>query len=93
MASARLSWVDLQRRWSHYTRRGLYKVRAWPDFPQPVESFNSGRRGKFPVWHLADIAAFENAHPELKSLADKLHKVAGYQRARAKGKHGGGEKA
>jgi len=85
MTFARLGWVDLQDRWSHYTRQGLYKVRAWPDFPKPVESVN---RGRVRIWHLTDIAAFENAHPELKSNVDKLRKVAGFRRARAKGKHG-----
>jgi hypothetical protein len=78
----RLGWVDLQDRWSHYTRRGLYKVRRWPDFPRPALSVN---RGKTPIWHLGDITAFENAHPELKSSAAKWRKVAGFQRARAKG--------
>lgn len=81
MAAARLGWKDLQDRWSHYTRRGLYKVRAWPDFPQPVETVN---RGKTLIWHLADIMTLENAHPELKSNVDKLNKVAGYWRTLAK---------
>ncbi len=76
-----LGWIDLQDRWSHYTRRGLYKVRAWPDFPKPVDSYDRGTRH---VWHISDIIAFENAHPELKSNVDKLHKVAGYRRALAK---------
>ena len=84
MTAARLMWVDLQDRWSHYTRRGLYKVRAWPDFPKPVEVLG---RGRCPVWHLADIAAFEAAHPELTSSIEKWRKVAGYQRALAKGRN------
>jgi len=90
MTAARLGWVDLQARWSHYTRRGLYKVRAWPDFPKPVESVNYGKQ-VFSFWHLADITAFEKAHPELTSQVEKLRKVRGYQRALAKGKHGGAE--
>ncbi len=81
---ARLGWVDLQDRWSHYTRRGLYKVRAWADFPRPVETIN---RGKVHIWQLADIAAFENAHPELKSNIEKWRKVSGYQRALARGRN------
>ena len=86
MTTVRLTWVELQRRWSHYTRRGLYKVRTWPDFPKPVELHNGGR---LPIWHLTDITAFENAHPELTSNVEKWRKVAGYQRARAKGNNGG----
>lgn len=82
MTPALLGWLDLQDRWNHYTRQGLYKVRAWPDFPKPIYSIDRGMR---PAWHLTDITAFESAHPELKSLAAKLHKVAGYQRARARG--------
>ena len=81
-----LSWVDLQKRWSHYTRQGLYKVRRWADFPKPIESVSCR---KFPLWHLTDIRAFENAHPELTSNVEKWRKVAGYQRARAKGNSGG----
>ena len=84
MLTARLGWLDLQDRWGHYTRRGLYKVRRWPDFPKPIEVIN---RGKVPIWHLTDITAFENAHPELKSLADKWRKVAGFRRARARGRN------
>lgn len=80
-----LSTTDLQKRWSHYTRQGLYKVRKWPDFPQPFLQVSCGR---FPLWHLSDILALENAHPELTSNVEKWRKVAGYQRARAKGKHG-----
>jgi hypothetical protein len=86
VTAARLGWVDLQDRWSHYTRQGLYKMRALADFPQPVERIN---RGRVPIWHLTDITAFENAHPELKSNADKWRKIIGFRRARAKGKHGG----
>jgi len=81
--TTRVGWVDLQDRWSHYTRQGLYKVRAWPDFPKPVEFVN---RGKVPIWHLADIMTFEVAHPELRTLADKVRKIIGYRRARARGK-------
>ena len=87
MTAARLNWVELQNRWSHYTRRGLYKVRAWPDFPKPVESFNYGKR-VIAFWHLTDITAFEKAHPELTSNVEKWRKVTGYQRARAKGNGG-----
>lgn len=83
MLTARLGWLDLQDRWSHYTRQGLYKVRRWPDFPRPVESVN---RGKVRLWNLTDITGFENAHPELKSNADKLRKVAGYRRALRQGR-------
>ncbi|MBV9771684.1 MAG: hypothetical protein JOZ32_19085 [Bryobacterales bacterium] len=82
MSGARFMWVDLQDRWGHYTRQGLYKIRRWPDFPKPVEVLGRGRE---PIWHLTDITAFENAHPELKSLAAKWRKVIGYRRARAKG--------
>ncbi len=81
MLVSRFVWVDLQDRWSHYTRRGLYKVRKWSDFPKPVEVLG---RGRFPIWNLSDITAFENAHPELTSNVDKLRKVAGYQRAKSK---------
>lgn len=87
MLTPRLGWLDLQDRWRHYTRQGLYKVRAWPDFPTPVESVN---RGKVPIWQLTDITAFENAHPELKSNAEKLRKLAGFRAARAKGRSTGG---
>ena len=86
MVAARLTWLDLQKRWSHYTRRGLYKVRAWADFPTPIESYD---RGRVKLWHVNDITAFENAHPELTSNVEKWRKVAGYQRARAKGNSGG----
>jgi hypothetical protein len=89
MVAARLSWGDLQDRWSHYTRQGLYKVRAWPDFPKPVESYSGGKVHKVHIWHLTDITAFEKAHPELTSNVEKWRKVKGYQRALAKGKHGG----
>jgi hypothetical protein len=82
MAAARFMWTDLQDRWSHYTRRGLYKVRAWEDFPKPVEVLG---RGKVPIWHLTDITAFENAHPELTSNVEKVRKVRGYRRALARG--------
>jgi len=78
-----VSWVDLQERWNHYTRRGLYKIRAWPDFPEP---FAVVSRGKFPIWELADIVKLERARPELKSNDAKRRKVAGYGRARARGK-------
>ena len=81
-AAPRLIWADLQDRWSHYTRQGLYKVRKWADFPTPVEVLG---RGKVPVWHVTDIIAFENAHPELKSNVEKWRKVTGFQRARARG--------
>jgi hypothetical protein len=84
MVAARLTWLDLQSRWSHYTRRGLYKVRAWADFPKPVELYD---RGRVKLWHLTDITAFENAHPELKSNAEKVRKVVGYGRAKARSRH------
>ncbi len=80
--TALLSWIDLQKRWSHYTRQGLYKVRAWEDFPKPIYVVSDG---KSPLWHLPDITAFEKAHPELTSNVEKWRKVTGYQRALAKG--------
>jgi len=82
-----VNFSDILRR-TVYSKRGLLKVAARSDFPAPA--FTVGN-GKIRIWHLADIEAFERAHPELTSSLEKWRKVRGYQRALAKGKHGGGE--
>ena len=76
-----LGFTDILRR-GVYTRRGLEKLMARGGFPSPAFAINGGRNK---AWHLADIVAFEKAHPELTSEADKWRKVAGYRRALQKG--------
>lgn len=81
-----VNFSDILRR-TVYTKRGLLKVAARPDFPPPA--FTVGQ-GKIRIWHLADIEAFENAHPELTSNVEKWRKVAGYRRARERGRNASG---
>lgn len=85
--TALLDLADLQARWSHYTRQGVYKVRKWPDFPPPFLCVGGGKN---PLWHVTDIMTLEQAHPELTSNTDKLNKVAGYRRALAQRRKAGG---
>jgi hypothetical protein len=80
-----VNFTDILRR-TVYSKRGLLKMAARADFPAPAFTVGAG---KIRIWHLADIEAFERAHPELKSTVAKMRKVRGFQRARAKGKHGG----
>lgn len=82
-----LGFKDILRRWV-YTRRGVEKMMKRGDFPAPVFALNEGRNK---AWHLSDIMAFEKAHPELTSEAEKWRKVRGYQRALAKGNNGRGD--
>jgi hypothetical protein len=51
--------TDLAERWS-YTRQGVHKLAARPDFPAPLGAVNGGR---IRVWSLADIEAFERDRP------------------------------
>jgi hypothetical protein len=72
---AYVTLADLVRRWV-YTRRGLQKlIRRGGGFPAPVITDGTGR---LKLWHTADIAAFEDAHPELTSEEEKRRKVRSY---------------
>ena len=82
MAGEFLSLVDLEQRWI-YTPRGTRKLTGNPSFPPPAFTVSGGR---FRVWSLAAIEAFEATHPEVRSEQAKRHKLIGYRRARAKGR-------
>lgn len=69
-----LGFTDILRRWV-YSRRGLQKMMARGDFPAPVFALNEGRNK---AWHLTDITAFEQSHPEVTSLYLKHRKVVSY---------------
>jgi len=71
---AYLTLADLVRRWV-YTRRGLQKLIGRGGFPAPVITDATGR---LKLWHTADIAAFEDAHPELTDREAKRRKVRSY---------------
>lgn len=73
--------TDLAERWS-YTRQGVHKLAARPDFPTPLGAVNGGR---IRVWSLSDIEAFERDRPELGDPAAKERKRTGYYLARIKG--------
>jgi hypothetical protein len=74
------------RRWV-YTRRGLQKLIHRGGFPAPVITDGKGR---LKLWHTADIAAFEDAHPELNDIQVKRRKVRGYAIANMKKARRGG---
>jgi len=76
-----LGFADLVSRWV-YTRQGVHRVMRREGFPAPVFAIN---RGRTKVWRLADIEAYELAHPELTDNAKKLSKVKGYCIAVARG--------
>ena len=74
-----VSIPDLLKRWTHpptgrgvYTRRGVYKILRSPDFPAPVITDDAGR---IRLWHLSDIATFEDTHPELTDADAKWRKI------------------
>lgn len=73
--------ADLAERWS-YTRQGVHKLAARPDFPIPLGAVNGGR---IRVWSLVDIEAFERDRPELGDPDAKERKRIGYHLARLKG--------
>jgi hypothetical protein len=73
--------ADLAERWS-YTRQGVHKLAARPDFPAPLGAVNGGR---IRVWSTFDIEAFERDRPELGDPAAKERKRIGYHLARLKG--------
>lgn len=79
-----LGVADLAARW-RYTRQGVHKLCAVPGFPAPAFTLNAGR---VRAWHLPEIAAFEQSHPELTSATEKHRKVVGYFRAVTKGQQG-----
>jgi hypothetical protein len=70
------SIADLARRWV-YTRQGVHKLTRSTSFPAPAITDGSGR---IKLWHVADVATFESAHPEVTSEDAKLNKIkrAGY---------------
>ena len=78
---ALLGTGDLATRWG-YSRQGVHKLAAGPDFPAPVGTVNGGR---IRVWLLADIEAYEQGRPELGDQAAKQSKQRGYYLARLKG--------
>ena len=65
---------DILKQWI-YTRRGVEKLMRREDFPLPAITVNGGRTK---IWHTADIAAYEQTHPEVTSETAKHRKVAGY---------------
>lgn len=69
--------ADIVERWV-YTRQGIHKLIKTPDFPSPAFTINKGRTK---VWLLADIEAYEIAHPEVADEQVKAGKQAGYVRA------------
>ena len=76
-----LGIADLQDRWC-YTRQGLHKITHSAKFPEPAATIN---RGRVRMWHVADIEAFEQAHPEVRDPEAKRRKIIGYARAISKG--------
>jgi hypothetical protein len=73
-----LGATDIAARWG-YTRQGVHKLAARPDFPAPVAAVNAGRMR---IWALADIEAFERGKPELGDPSAKMRKAIGYHLAR-----------
>ena len=71
------SMADLARRWPVYTRRGVYKLTRSDNFPAPAITDGTGR---IKLWHAADVATYEAAHPEVSSEDAKRNKIkrAGY---------------
>lgn len=63
--------ADLTARWV-YTRQGIHKLTRTAGFPAPAFTINKGRTK---VWLLADIEAYEKAHPELLSEDVKQQKL------------------
>ena len=74
--------ADIVDRWI-YTRQGVRRFTQHPDFPSPAFSIN---RGRTKVWRLADIEAFEKAHPEVLNEDAKIRKRKGYAWAILKGR-------
>jgi hypothetical protein len=72
---------DIVRRWV-YTPQGARKVMRSRGFPAPCITVNAGLTR---LWNAADIASFEEEHPELKDEALKVRKVNGYARSVLKG--------
>jgi hypothetical protein len=83
-AYVRLS--DLARRWV-YTRRGIEKLIGRGGFPAPAITDGAGR---LKLWHLSDIASYEDAHPELTSEEAKRRKVRSYAIGNLKKRRQGG---
>jgi hypothetical protein len=69
-----LGLADLVARWV-YTRQGVHRLVKSKGFPPPAFTINQGRN---PAWALADIEAFEQAHPEVLDEEIKRRKVTGY---------------
>ncbi len=76
---AYLSVGDLLKRWTRppqgsgvYTRQGVRKLMHSPEFPAPAITDGTGR---VKLWHLSDIAGFEDAHPEVTDAAAKWKKI------------------
>ena len=68
---------DLLKRWTRppagrgvYARQSVYRLMHCADFPAPVIA-----TGRVRLWHLSDIARFEDTHPELTDLDAKWRKV------------------
>jgi hypothetical protein len=83
---AYLRIADLVRRWV-YTRRGIEKLIGRGGFPAPAITDGAGR---MKLWHPADIAVYEAAHPEVTSDEAKRRKVRGYAIANLKKAQRGG---
>jgi hypothetical protein len=64
-----------------YTRRGIEKIIGRGEFPAPAIIDGAGR---LKLWHTADIAVYEAAHPEVTSEEEKRRKVRGYAIANLK---------
>jgi Prophage CP4-57 regulatory protein (AlpA) len=68
---------DLLKRWTRpptgsgvFARQSVYRLMRCADFPAPVIV-----TGRVRLWHLSDIATFEDAHPELTDADAKWRKI------------------
>jgi hypothetical protein len=74
-----LSVADLLKRWTRpprghgvYTRQGVYKLMHSVEFPVPAITDGTGLTK---LWHLSDIASYEDSHPELTDGDAKWRKI------------------
>lgn len=79
-----LGVADLVDRWT-YTRQGVHKLIRSSDFPPPSLVINCGRTK---AWRLADIEAYEAAHPETRHETLKQSKIIGYYLASMRPREG-----
>ena len=69
-----LGVADIISRWC-YSKQGVHNLIGSFDFPRPSGSINNNRN---PYWHIGDVIAYEQSHPEVVSEALKQTKIRAY---------------